>query len=40
MAARYPAGTYVAWGVFLTTSTLLGWLPMRAALRRIVRFEY
>jgi ABC-2 type transport system permease protein len=40
MAARFPGGTYVAWGAFLVASFLLGWLPMRSALRRVVKFEY
>jgi ABC-2 type transport system permease protein len=32
--------TYLAWAVFLAVSAVLGWLPMRAGLRRAVRFEH
>lgn len=36
----YRVGTWVAWGVFVVISALLGWLPMRWGRRRAERFEY
>ncbi len=39
-AASFRPGAYAAWGIFLTVSFLLGWLPMRAGFRHATRFEY